>query len=194
MPRVIKGEDGQDIEVFEKTEVEATKSQYEAKLKEIEQELNPNWREARQKMRDMEKERDEWMEKAKKAGVKEDASSMTKEEIARIASEKAERLYIDKYKERVLSRFGDKKDAVSKYFEKLANGETLTEEMVDKIADDAARAVGIQRERDIREVHSAYTGVAPRFEQELPDQGFGATDRGKATAQAMGLIIENPKK
>lgn len=196
MPRKIEGEDGTEIEVFEKTELEeAAAKAAKQKEEELEGSISPNWREARQKMSTLEKERDEWREKAAKAGFKDESQNVSKEEIAKIASEQAEVKYMERYKERVLSQFGEKKTDVEKYFSKLASGEKLTEDMVDRLAQDAARAVGVRSEPD-RSLMSQFgrQGSRPEFAMPENDQGFGTTPQGKSTAQAMGLIIENPNK
>lgn len=195
MPKIIKDENGNDIEVFEKAEVEQTRTALEAKMKELEQEVNPNWREARRKMQELEEQRNLFEKQLKDAGLaKNNDAQIPKEEIERIATRKSEEIYIQRYRDRVLSQFGDKKDDVAKYFDKLANGETLTEDAVDRLAQDAARALGVQVNNG-RDISSLYgrAGGAPKFEQTSNDEGFGATERGRATAAAMGLIIEKPK-
>lgn len=188
MPRKITDESGTEVEVFDVSEVEALKAEAEKKQKDLEQELNPNWREARQKMKEME-------EKLAKAGIKEPAPAVDKEEVARIASEQAEKKYMERYRDRVLDQFGEKKDVVKKVFDKLASGEQLTEDAIDRITKEAARAAGVSMEPD-KTLQSRYAvgGGRPSFEEGTKDEGFGATERGKATAAAMGLIIEVPKQ
>lgn len=194
MPKKIKDESGTEIEVFESSEVEAIKAEAERKQKELEQELNPNWREARKKIEDLERSNKEKDDKLAKAGVQSESTGVNKEEVARIASEQAEATYLERYRERVLNQFGDKKETVQKVFDKLAYGEKLSEDAIDRLAADAARTVGISREpdRDLA-ARNVRGGARPEFEPTSEDEGFGATAKGKATAAVMGLKIEKPK-
>jgi hypothetical protein len=200
MPKTIKDESGADVEVYEKTEYEAASAkvkELEEKTKQLEQETNPNWREARQKMSILEKERDEWKEKASKAGVKDDRV-LDATEIERIAEAKTQQTLLTSYKNQMLSKYGDKREAVEAYFNKLASGEKLDEAKIEQFVGDAARAVGVGvRQRDTGAMFGR-GGSAPEFpgspNNPLPEDGFGASTQGKSTAAAMGLVIDMPKK
>lgn len=197
MPRVIKNEAGEDVEVFDKAEIE----QRESKIKELESDLSVNpsnaaFKQLRKEREQLTKEKEDWMKKAQEAGVKvETPPGISTEEISRIASESAEKTYMSRYKDRVLNQYGDRRETVEKYFEKLSAGENLTEDTIDRLVADAARAVGVNRSPN-KDVSSQFgrQGSAPKFVPEVQDEGFGTTTQGKATASAMGLMIEPPKK
>lgn len=201
MPQTVKNSEGADIEVFTKEELEAEKAEAskkaqeaEDKIKELEQELNPNWREARKKMEILEKERDDWKTKAEGAGVKPEPTGVSPDEAKRIAEEAAGATYVNRYKDRVLSGFGDKREIVAKYFEKLTAGEQLDEAKIEQFANDAARAAGVlQQANPLNRAIAAGGGSAPEF-REAPKDGFGDSEAGKSTAAAMGLQITAPKK
>lgn len=200
MPRTIKDASGNDVEVYDKSEVEAQTKQLtelQERAKQLEQEVNPNWKNARERMSSLEKERDEWKSKAEKAGVQ-DSRTPDMTEVERIAEAKAQAALLNSFKNQKLGKFGDKRAAVEAYFNKLAAGEELDEGKIDQYIGDAARAVGIGvPSRDTGAMYGR-EGMSPQFpgspNNPLPEDGFGATDRGKGTAAAMGLIIDMPKK
>jgi hypothetical protein len=201
MPRKIQGEDGKEIEVFEASELEAAKAEAqkkaaeaEAKVKELEQELNPNWREARQKMKDLEEDASKWRKEAERLGAKPESKNISQEEIDRLAEGKAREVFLSEHKEEVLARFGDKRDIVENRFNKLAQGETLSKAKINELVQEAARAVGINRMPD-PEINAiaAGGGAAPQFQQGT-SQDFADTPQGEATAAAMGLVIAPPKQ
>jgi hypothetical protein len=196
-PQKFKDESGAEVEAYTQAELDAAKAESEAKVKALEEEINPNWREARHKMSEQERLLAEKDRKLAELGHKEPVMGLSAEDAAKIAVEKADEVYLGRYRERILSRFGDKKDAIKAYFDKLAAGEKLDEAKIDQYVNDAARAVGVRSEPD-RDVMAQYGrgGASPIFPTAPVEgqDGFAATQQGKATAAAMGLIIEPPKK
>lgn len=191
MPRKITDDQGQEIEVYDKAELEAIKQEADSKIKELEQEVNPNFREMRQKYEQAIKDKKAADDKLKEFGVKEEGKTLSEEEIARIA----DRQYTERYKERVFDAFGDKKDVVKKYYEKLSQGENIkTEADIERIAQEAARTAGLPSKLDTPRVQYPNRSSRPEFDMGGKEEGFGGSEAGKSTAAAMGLIIENPNK
>lgn len=202
MPRKIRDESGQEIEVFDQSDVEAAaeaakkeaQAIFDTKQKELEQELNPNWKAAREKMAVLEREKQDYAEKLAKAGIKSEQPVTSPEEIARIASEAASKTYIDRYKDEVLGAFGDKRAVVEKYFEKLSAGEALDRSKIDEIAKASAGLAGVTQSRDNHlAAISAGGGSMPNFPSGNNGNDFATSPEGKATAEALGLSIDLPK-
>lgn len=190
MPKVVKDESGNDIEVFDKAEMEAaTVKAAEEKEKALQGDISPNWKSTRQKLAEQEQAIKEKDAKLAELGVKSE-KAMDAADVERIADQR----YLERYKARIFSNFGDKREAVEKYFGKLAAGEKLDEDTIDRLAKDAARAVGVEmRTADVGAMFGR-SGSRPQFESKPnTDDGFGSTEAGKSTADAMGIIIEKPK-
>ena len=194
MPRTIKNEDGTEAEVFDKAEIEEMQS----KMKDLEQEANPNWRQVRQEMKEKDAQLKELNKRLADAGIKSDrpAPGLSAEEVERIAEQKAEAIAARRYESSRLASFGEKKDEVEAMYRKLSAGEKLDEAKIDELMGMAGRMVGMQPQADRQPYAPASPrqGSAPVFQQAQQDQGFGTTEAGKATAAAMGLMIESPKK
>jgi hypothetical protein len=194
MPRTIKNEDGSEIEVFDKAEME----EMQAKIKDLEQESNPNWRQVRQEMKEKDAQLKELNKRLADAGIKPAAAppGLSAEEVERIAEQKAEAIASRRYESSKLAAFGEKKDEVEAVYRKLSAGEKLDEAKIDELMGMAGRMVGMQptEARPAFAPVATRQGGAPVFLQPQEDKGFGTTDAGKATAAAMGLMIEIPKK
>lgn len=191
MPRKITDDQGQEIEVYDKAELEAIQQQADARVKELEQDINPNWKEARRRIAEQDQLLKEKDTKLSQFGVKEEGKTLSEEEIAKIA----DRQYTERYKERVFDTFGDKKDVVKKYYDKLSQGENIkTEADIERIAQEAARTAGVPSKLDTPRVQYPNRSSRPEFEMGGKEEGFGGSEAGKSTAAAMGLIIENPNK
>ena len=191
MPRKITDDQGQEIEVYDKAELEAIKQEADARVKELEQDINPNWKEARRRIAEQDQLLKEKDTKLSQFGVKEEGKTLSEEEIAKIA----DRQYTERYKERVFDTFGDKKDVVKKYYDKLSQGENIkTEADIERIAQEAARTAGVPSKLDTPRVQYPNRSSRPEFEMGGKEEGFGSSEAGKRTAVEMGLIIENPNK
>lgn len=191
MPKKIKDDSGAEIEVYDKAEMDAaTAAAVEAKAKELEQDINPNWKAARQTMA----EKDAEIERLKK-GEKPTPTTTTPDEVTRIAREQAAATYLERHRDRVIAGYGDKAEAVRKYYDKLSQGETLDEATVDRIADDAARAVGARRSPN-PQTAAMYgrEGAKPQFDDGSAEKGFGESKEGKTLANAMGIKIDKPNE
>lgn len=189
MPIKVKGDDGQERELYEPAEVESARAEAAKKKEdELQGDISPNWRETRKKL----KEQEDMIEALKK-GEKPKSEPITAEDVGKISEAKANEMYLDRYADRVLTQYGDKGETVKAYFNKLKAGEKLDEGRIDQLMQDAARAVGVVT-KPTRPAHQGLHGAAPQFVEEGKDEGFGASEAGKATAAAMNLPIEVPKK
>lgn len=202
MPKKIKDESGNEIEVLDQSDVEAAvaaakkavQDQFEVEKKQLEQDVNPNWKAAREKIALYESQMKDKDEKLAAAGVKAEQKTLSAEDVVKIAREESGKAYSDRYKEEVLGSFGDKRAVVEKYFDKLSAGETLDRASIESIAKDAARLAGATQQRDNdMAARSAGGGSMPNFPTGN-GTSFTETEEGKATAAAMGLPIEAPKK
>lgn len=191
MPRKLLDTDGNEIEVPTQEEIDALSASaskvgdLEKQLAELSQDINPNWRKARELQANLERERDEWKAKAESAGVKSEPQILSADQISEIARKESKGVTLEDYKQGLLERFGDKKDVVEKYFNKLSAGEELTKEAVRNYIKDSARAVGIDREPN-PELRARYasSGTEPIFETDKKED-FTETPEGQALSNAM---------
>lgn len=199
MPRVLYTEQGDAVEgipdeeeIKSLTEAKSKVEQLEKQLNDAKQEVNPNWREARQKMDTLQSELEIWKKKASEAGVKEEPKILPKEDYESLAEKKAEQVFLRKYKDRALSQFGEKKAVVESYFNKLSSGEELTEEKVDEYLTAAANAAGLNRKPSYRAEAGIVTGEP--FVERREKEDFSETREGLDLAEAMGLSFPKAKK
>lgn len=195
MPRQLFDGDGNAVEVPDENEIKAYQeaqakvSELDAKIKELEADSDPDWRTARKKMKDLSDERDDWKKKAEKAGVEVEPKPLPTEDIGRIAEERAEKVYIERYRDRRLAEFGDKREAVGRFFEKLSNGEKLDENKVDELIMAAARTAGVEvQSNPVNRAMGSSSTSAPNFDPtNNKEKDFADSDSGKGLAAAMGL-------
>lgn len=203
MPRTLFDDKGNPVEVPTDDELKSLQeaqtqlSDARSKLAEMEKTLgssDPSIRGMRQRIKDL--------EKLTKSAAEPDPAAdpaqppqpaqqqVTPEEIARIA----DRQYVNRYRDRVLTKFGDKAETVRKFFDKFANGEELNEDLVDNYMEAAARAAGVINVPNPDQMVTSFRGQgAPQFPDPTARKDFADTDQGKALAGAMGLRIDTPK-
>lgn len=201
MPRELFDSEGKPIEVPDDAELQALRDaanktkELEGLLEDAKKDASPDWRSARQKMKELETEANEWKTKAEKAGVQVEPRPLAIDEIKRIASEEADQTYINRYRERRLNEFGDRKEAVARLFDKLSGGEKLDEAKVDELMGFAARAAGFEDPgAQARRAMSFGGGSAPNFSDAQPNGDFADSAKGKDIAGKLGLNIGNDKK
>ena len=171
----------------------------EDKIKELKESSNPNWKEARGKIKTLETV----VENLKKDGkqiaddgtITEVAPTLTNEEITKTATDATNQTLYNNERTRLLSRYTDEKqkEVVEHYLDKLMNGETQSTANLNKFITEADRL-------------SVPAGQAPKDSRPLssyPNDGindnkddWSETPEGKASANAMGLshAKEQPKK
>lgn len=201
MPRELFDNAGKPIEVPDDAELQSLREaadkakELEAQLEEARKDASPDWRSARQKMKELETEANEWKSKAEKAGVQVEPKPLPTDEIRRIASEEADQAYVNRYRERRLGEFGERKEAVSRIFDKLASGEKLNEAKIDEYMGIAARAAGFEDTgSQARRAMSFGGGSAPNFADAQRKSDFADTEKGKQLSGMLGLNIGNDKK
>lgn len=201
MPRELFDAEGVAHQVPDETELKAyqeaqTKvADLEKQMEELKADTNPDWKGAREKMRVLEKEVGEWKAKAEKAGVQTEPKALPMEDLERIADERAEKVFLSRHRDRLIEQFGDKKETVLRFFNKLSEGEKLDEKKVEEFVIAAARTAGITDDSSpMRRAMSSSGTAAPNFDSKPPSESFADTDGGKALASRMGLTINQDKK
>lgn len=201
MPRELFDAEGVAHQVPDETELKAyqeaqTKvADLEKQMKELEADTNPDWKGAREKMRTLENEVKDWKIKAEKAGVQVEPKPLPMEDLERIADERAEKVYINRHRDRLLESFGDKKEVVTRFYNKLAEGETLNEKKVEELVLAAARTAGISDDSSpTRRAMASSSTSAPNFDSTPPNANFADTEQGKALGSRLGLTINEAKK
>lgn len=202
MPRVLYDEEGNPVEGIpdeaELKEFKESKTKIDdlnTKIKELEDDVSPDWRVTRQRIKDLEKEKKDWEKRAKDAGHKEEPVALPKEDIEGIAEKTTNKVLIKQYVSRALASFGDKRDIVEAYYNKLSAGETLTEESADEFIRAAANAANLgNRKPDALRRAMAAGGAPPRFEMENGEKDYADSEEGKKLADQMGLNQNRIKK
>lgn len=156
MPKKVILEDGMEIEVpsdeelktlHEKAqkveEAEKAKTAAEAKIKELEEGVNPNWPDIRKQLADKKALEEQLKAQGKKIDadgkiVDENPPAISVEDIAKTAGAAARKEIMNSHKEILLRQFSaDERKAIEFYFEKFSAGEELTIEKIDKFIADA---------------------------------------------------------
>jgi len=197
MPRTLLDEQGNKFEVPDETELSALQetakkaAEYEAKLKEVEQEVNPNWRKTRETLKERESTIEKLQAELEKAGVKSsEQRAMSPEEYTTIAAQQARNVLLEQHKDNVLSQFGNQRSSVEEIYNSLAHGKQLDNQKIEELAGIAARAVGIEAPRaGIQRSFAGGGSSAPRFSEDVERTNFADTDAGKAAAAAFGIEI-----
>lgn len=203
MPRTLFDDKGNPVEVPTDDELRSLQeaqtqlSDARSKLADMEKTLgssDPSIRGMRQRIKDLERLTKSAPESDPAADPTQPPQQVqppvTAEEIARIA----DRQYVNRYRDRVLAKFGDKAETVRKFFDKFATGEELNEDMVDGYIEAAARAAGVVNIPNPDHMATSFRGHgAPQFPDPSAKQDFAETDQGKAMASAMGLNITPSK-
>jgi len=206
MPFEVYDAEGNKVEgVLDPAEVKALQesatkvADLEKELGVIKQEVNPNWQEARRKMKQLEDENANFKklketgktvnEKGEVVEFKENGTSVA--DTTKIAEDAAKRVtasaFVENRKKQHLAEFSDdKRKVVEHYFNKLSAGEEMTEEKVDEYMDSARRASGVTVNPVIRaQSFSSGRGYSDQKEPEFAD-----SEKGSQFADAMGLKIK----
>jgi len=205
MPRRLFDEEGNAIEGIpdeaELKDLQESKNKLtdaEKRISELSEEVNPNYKALRDARKAAEERAEAAEKKLKESGVASgEEKPMTKEEMEAFVDSRAEQVAMNRYRDRQLSQYGEKRTQVEGIFNRLAVGEKLNEDRVDELMDQAAAAAGIQKtqKRDPLRGAMNFTGGPPRLE-ETKEKDFADSDEGKGLASAMGLSFAKikPKK
>lgn len=201
MPQTVFLEDGTEIEVPTQEEFDAqleqkvgeTKVEYENRIKELESEINPNWREARQTIKNLREA------VAKKGGKVDENGQLTDERqqidlnvIEERAREAARKELISSEIQNRLNQYSENdRDVVKGYFEKLSAGENLNLGNIDKFIEDAEKiAFGSSSSNNTRN-GVLIRGSAPS--KGVNQETFDTKPEGKDLMNKMGLKASQEK-
>lgn len=193
MPMNVIGADGDEMQVPTPEEFAALQEQVKTveelqkKVDEMSQDINPNWQQARQRMRMLE-------DKLAKAGLPEGDQqpptqpAMSVEQIQQTVAQTTRSELLNQHKNQLLQRFDpETRKVVDVYYSKLVAGEEVSNtEQVEKFINDAARIVSPTQYNSV-----IVSGQPPRYDDKQPD--FSQTDAGKSVAANMGLKIGKVK-
>ena len=198
MPRKFTDEAGNEIEVPTQEELDAlnekaTKAEeLEVKIRELETEVNPNWKEARKKIEGLESYAKKLEERALKGGVEiGDKKSLTEEDAQKIAEVKVKEGILQDYRDELLLKYRDKEADVRSYFDLFSKSAVIvSKEDVKKYIQAAGRAAGLTEETHALGLDLPSGGSAPQFKDKTEKTDFTETDQGKGFMQSLGLPKE----
>lgn len=194
-------EDGTEREVLSADEVKALnekaaladktaedlKKLEEAK-KELESQVNPNWQEARKKMKTME-------DKLKEKGVQvnpdgtviEAKKELTHEDIINTATEAASKTFLENQRSALLSKYDtETRKVIDHYYNKLTAGEKVDATTLEKFVTDAVR-MAVPEERNPG--YRSASGRVPVFKAESQ-----VTEGQKDIANSLGIPAKELEK
>lgn len=186
MPIKLKNEEGEEIEVLSPEEQKALEekaskvSEYEEKIKELEENVNPKWIEARTKIKNLEEDNKRLV---KLAGNPDEPKPRTESDIQ---EQVAKGILASKVND-LLDAFGDKRKDVEDVYRLLEkNAEINTIEDAKKFIQIAGRGVGLTQESIPVMTSPGY--IAPQFKDEVGEKPkFDETEKGKQLLKEFGL-------
>ncbi len=201
MPRTIVLEDGTEEEVPTQEELQALQekaSQADTLAKDIEalrveseDKSNPDWRLARQKMKNMEAKLAQAGKKLDDEGnIIDTTSSLSSDQILEqaktVATQAATSVALNQFKDELLRSFNEEdRKVVEHYFTKLSAGEELDFNKVRKFVDEASRLA--QPADSTPQRVSPGSGAPPRISLDKngnqAKQSYSETDEGRQTAE-----------
>jgi len=191
---LIKGEDGQEVEREFYTSEDIQKQIEERELawkkekEDLEQQVNPNWREAREKMKRLEALERKGKVIDDNGEIKEIETKLSEEEIINKASAKFKQEMINETVEDSLSHYNEEqKKVVKHFFEKLTAGEQLSIKNVENYLKQA-ESLAIPNYNDrVNRVITSGIGRVPS--ENNGKKNYADTDDGKKLASMLGLNI-----
>ena len=200
MPQTLYKEDGSEVQVMTDEEIAAsieqkvgeTKQQYETRMKELEEDANPNWRDARQKMKDQADKIAALEAQGKTIDVNGNVvdlqAKVDPNELNKKIEETVSRSTFTIEKTRALAQFGEKSAVVGAYLDKLMTGESMTIDNLYKFIGDAAKLAEVES----RPSTPYFSGLAPKKEEQKND--FSETPVGQELSARMNLNKYEKKK
>jgi vacuolar-type H+-ATPase subunit I/STV1 len=208
MPIKIEDKEGVEHEIPTKEELDALSEkakqadELQTKVKELEENVNPRWKEARDKMDSLEKSNKNLREKMETAGIKQETSNASIEDTERIAEAQVRKGILADYKDDMLSNFGDKRSDVESFYNTFAsspNSKIETKEDVRKFIQAAGRAAGLTEEQNPINTMMSHGGQsAPQFKDKTAEKkDWARSTEGESFLRNLGLgdvIDKEPKK
>jgi hypothetical protein len=198
MPRQFTDEEGNTIDVPTDEELEALNEkvlkveELETKLKELESEVNPNWREARKKIEGLETYAKKLEERAMKEGLEiGDKKALTEDDANKIAETKVKEGILNDYRDELLLLYKDKEADVRSYFDLFSKSAGIaSKEDVKKYVQAAGRAAGLAEETNSMGLDSPSGGSEPQFKDTTKKSDFTETEEGLGFMKSLGLPDE----
>lgn len=175
-------------ELASKSTLEADLKAKEEEMAKLQEEVNPNWKEARRTM-------DNLKEAVRKTGavlnddgtIKEDQVIISKDEITKQAQDSAKEFILKQKIEDELAKVPeDKREVVRAYFNKLSTGEDLSTENISKFIQEAKIVSGggqINNDKEVFFNRGGGSFEAPK----TSDNTFDKSEEGQALASQFGL-------
>lgn len=201
MPQEVYLEDGTATEVPTQAEVDAqieqkvgeTKLQYEERIKDLEKEINPNWKEARGVIASLKKAVEAKGGKVDDTGALIDEKPINMQMVEERAREAARRELLGSEIENRLNSYNeDSRETIKGYFDKLSAGENLNIGSIHKIMDDAEQLV-LGTSRPSPRGSTLIRGSAPS-RGDSNQESYDKKPEGKNLMSAMGLPSANEKE
>lgn len=208
MPEKIILEDGSEREIPTAEEIAALqekatafeslsseKTKLENQLKELEEGVNPNWREVRAKQKQLETVISNLKSQGKiveeDGTIKDHQAPVAPEDVRGIAAEEAAKITVQNHVDSKLNKYDSETRAlVNKYYKKLINGEKVDMSNVDEFLTSAEKAAGISSSVDPLSRFQSASGSGPRESSPKKE----AVKRGVEVAGALGYRIKNKDK
>lgn len=191
-------EQGNAVEAFTKEEVDAVKvaaetkaSDFEKKLKDMEQEVNPNWKKVREELTNAQLKAKEMEERLVKSGVTLDQPAVSIEVLRQEAAKVADERYLQAEKSRLMGHYSDaERGVVEKYFSKLTTGENVTVETLSSFMAQAEQLAGVGGQTlSPAQRALASSGRPPLGSLETDKTDYSESDAGKNLASRLGLKL-----
>ena len=198
---IVKLDDGkeEEREYFTKEDLEKsvgeTKAEFETKIKEMEGDLNPNWKEARKVMSEQQKKIAALESTGKtiddKGQIVDLKPEISLDDVGKRAEEAAIRAHMNIKKEEYLSQYDEEtRKVVEHNYNKLTAGEQITVTNMGQFIEQAEMLSTPNRGNVIRNAVTSIRGVAPSKAQPVD---FADTDNGQSLGEQMGLRYFNKK-
>ena len=189
---MVKNEDGTETEkeYFTAEDLQAKENEWKAKQEELEKDINPNWREAREKIKRLEALEKKGKTIDDQGEIKETTPQINPAEIEQKAIDRMKKEMIEDAVNESLGRYNEEQKKVVKYyFDKLTTGEQLTAKNVDNFIRQAEVLASPQQDNRASRFSAMSNGKAPN--ENIGDKGFGETEQGRSVANLMGLRYIN---
>jgi len=166
------------------------------KIQEMKDDGNPDWKNMRAKNASLEKAlKDSGKDIDDEGNIIEKEDKLSTEDLEKKITEGATKVNINNQIDTELLKFKDEdqRKVVKHYFDKLASGEDMTAEKVDKFMKEASQLAIPEGETNPLHTIVNVSGTAPRSPSG-DKTNFADTDAGKGLAKSLGMGFAQPKK
>ena len=200
MAKTLYNEEGDAFEVPDDEEIASLREQVEAKaaleaeLTELKEQSNPNWQEARKKIKALETINANLQKEGKSVNdegvIVESNAQMTREQIIKEAEQAAVNALLDQRKAQLFSQYDEnQRPIVESYFNKLSTGEQLNLNNIENFAKQAEiLSFPNQKQSQGRTYNNSFGASVPPAPKKEMDESI------KEIGKAMGLTEDDMKK